>query len=118
MVQPLRVPPVLARPASQDVAPRGHGDAVTRTWTEPALFDADWHPDDGEQLDMFGDTATDDPPKLWPVVHCADCDTRTVCDALGCAIAQRGRSISDICDEADRRWAAEQAEIGGAHSTS
>ena len=28
-----------------------------KTWTEPALFDADWHPEDGEQISMFPDDA-------------------------------------------------------------
>ena len=41
-----------------------------RTWTEPALFDADWHPEDGEQLPMFTEPAytpaTVGPPNLWP----------------------------------------------------
>lgn len=36
------------------------------TWHEQPLFDADWNPEDGEQLDMFGPATTAGPPKLWP----------------------------------------------------
>lgn len=38
-----------------------------RPWTEPPLFDPDWRPDDGAQLDMFtGAPADTDTPRLLP----------------------------------------------------